>query len=111
MLQDALAASVPPLNEIVCGAVVDNVPPHCEEESVETVSPLGSVSVKLIPLRSTAVLGLVRVNVNMDAAPSATGLGENALLKLGEEGAPQPVKVTLSMLRSAPLLGVLAPVP
>jgi hypothetical protein len=111
MLQDALAASDPPLNEIVCGAVVDNVPPHCAEEVVETVSPLGSVSVKLIPLKATAVFGLVRVNVSVEVAPAATGLGEKDFVNVGEEGAPQPVNVTLSRLRSAPLLGVFAPIP
>ena len=111
ILQEALAASVPLVKEIVCGVVVDNVPPHCEEEPVETVSPLGSVSVKLIPLRATAVFGLVSVNVRVDVAPAATGLGENDFVKFGEEGAPQPVNVTLSRLRSAPLLGVFAPIP
>ncbi len=111
ILQEALAASVPPLNEIVCGAVVTNVPPHCEDEAMVTVSPLGSVSVKLMPLRATALFGLVNENVRVDVAPAATGLGENDFVKLGEDGVPQPVKVTLSRLRSAPLLGVLAPIP
>ena len=111
MLQEALAASVPPLNEIVCGAVVDSVPPHWVEEPVVTVSPLGNVSVKAIPLKAIVALGLVNEKVRVEVAPAATGFGENDFVIIGEEGAPQPVKVTLSRFRSAPLLGVLAPVP
>ena len=110
-LQEALPAKAPPLNEIVCGAVVDNVPPHCAEEPVATVSPPGNVSVNAIPLRAMVVFGLVSANVNVEVAPAATGLGEKDLLRVGEEGAPQPVNVTLSRLKSAPLLGVFAPVP
>jgi len=109
MLQEAPPAREPPLKEIVCGAVVANVPPHWVEDVVATDSPLGNVSEKVIPLRAIVVFGLVRANVNVDVAPAATGLGENDLLRLGEEGAPQPVKVTLSRFRSAPLLVVLAP--
>ena len=111
MLQVALAASVPPLKEIVCGAVVDSVPPHCVEDPVVTVSPLGNVSVNAMPLKAIVALGLVNENVRVELAPAATGLGENDLLRVGEEGAPQPVKVTLSRFRSAPLLVVFAPVP
>jgi hypothetical protein len=110
-LQEALTASVPPLNEIVLGAVVDNVPPHWEEDAVGTVRPLGKVSVKLTPVNATPVFGLVRVNVNVEVAPTATGLGENALLIVGGVGVPQPAKVTLSKLISFPLDVALAPYP
>ena len=110
-LQEAPPARVPPVKEMVWGAVVAKVPPHWVEEAVATVSPLGSVSVKAIPLKAIVALGLVSVNVNVEVAPIATGFGEKALLMMGEEGAPQPVNITLSRLRSAPLLAVLAPVP
>ncbi len=111
ILHEALAASVPPLKEMVRGAVVESVPPHCDDDPVETLKPLGNVSVKAIPLRDKALLGLVNVNVNVEFAPAATGLGEKDLLRVAEEGAPHPVNLMLSRLRSAPLLGVLAPVP
>ena len=110
-LQEAPPARLPPVKERVRGAVAAKVPPHCVEEAVATVSPLGSVSVKAMPLKAIVALGLVSVNVNVEVAPIATGFGEKALLMMGEEGAPQPVNVTLSRFRSAPLLVVLAPVP
>lgn len=111
MLQEALTASVPPLNEIVCGAVVDNVPPHCGDEPVVTVKPLGKVSVKVTPVNATPVFGFVTVNVNVDVAPAATGLGEKALLSVAGVGVPQPVNVTLSKLISFPLEVAFAPLP
>lgn len=110
-LHEAPPVRLPPVKEMVCGDVVAKVPPHCVEEAVATVRPPGSVSVKAIPLRAIVVLGFVRVNVSVEVAPIATGFGEKALLMIGEEGAPQPVNVTLSRFRSAPLLVVLAPVP
>lgn len=110
-VQEALAASVPPLNEIVCGAVVDSVPPHCEDDPVVTVKPLGRVSVKLTPVKATPVFGFERVNVNVDVAPTETEFGENALLRVAGVGVPQPVKVTLSKLISFPLEVAFAPYP
>ena len=110
-MQEAPAASVPPLNEIVRGAVVDNVPPHCEDDPVETVRPLGKVSVKLTPVKATPVFGLVSVNVNVEVAPAATGFGENALLIVAGPGVPHPVNVTLSKLISFPLEVAFAPDP
>ena len=110
-VHEAPAARVPPLNEIVCGAVVDNVPPHCEDDPVVTVRPLGRVSVKLIPVNAMPVFGFVTVNVNVEVEPAATGSGEKLLLIVEGEGVPQPVKITLSRFKSAPLLGVLAPKP
>src|SRR6185436_16689949 len=108
-LQEAPPARVPPVKEMVWGAVVAKVPPHWVEEAVATVNPPGKVSAKAIPLRAMVVFGLVKVNVSMEVAPAATGFGENDLLMVDEEGAPQPVNVTLSRFRSAPLLAVLAP--
>ena len=81
------------------------------EEAVATVSPAGNVSVKAISLKAIVALGLVSAKVSVEFVPTATGFGENDLVMIGEEGAPQPVNVTLSRLKSAPLLGVLAPVP
>ena len=69
MLQEALATRVPPLKEIVCGAVVDNVPPHCVEDPVVTVNPLGNVSVNAIPLKAIVALGLVSEKVRVELAP------------------------------------------
>ena len=110
-VQEAPAASVPSLNEIVCGAVVKSVPPHCEDDPVETVSPLGRVSVKLTPVKATPVLGFERVNINVEVAPTATGFGENILLMVAGVGVPQPVKVMLSKLISFPLEVAFAPYP
>ena len=90
---------------------MDSVPPHCEDDPVETVRPLGRVSVKLTPLKATPVFGLVRVNVSVDVAPTATGFGVNALLMVAGVGVPQPVKVTLSKLISFPLEVAFAPYP
>lgn len=109
IVQDALAASAPPPNEIVRGAVVVSVPPHCVEEPVVTVRPLGSVSVKLTPVNARPVFGFVTVNVKMDVAPIATGFGEKALLIVAGVGVPQPVKVILSKLISLPLEVAFAP--
>ena len=106
-----LTASVPPLNEIVWGAVVDNVPPHCEDEPVVIVKPLGKVSVKLTPVNATPVFGFVTVKVRVDVAPIATGFGENALLMVAGVGVPHPVKLTLSILISFPLEVALAQYP
>jgi hypothetical protein len=83
---------------------VDSVPLHCEDEPVGTVRLPGKVSVKLTPVKSTPVFGLVRVNVKVEVAPRETGFGENALLKVAGEGIPHPEKVTLSTNISEPEL-------
>jgi hypothetical protein len=106
-LQEALAARVPPLKEIVWSAVVDNVPPHCVEDPVLTVRPLGRVSEKPIPVNATPEFGFVIVNVSVDVAPTATGFGENTLVIVGGLGTTQPVKVTSSKYKSEP--GLLLP--
>ena len=110
-LQEAPAASVPPLNEMVRGAVVVSVPPHWVEEPLVTVRPLGKVSVKLRAVNATPVFGFVTVNVKVDVAPIATELGEKALPMVAGVGVPQPVKVILSKLISFPLEVALAPLP
>ena len=111
IVQEALTASVPPLNEIVPGAAVVNVPPHCGEDPFVTVTLLGRVSVKLMPVNATPVFGFVTVKVSVDIAPIATGFGENALARVAGTGVPHPVKVTLSKLMSFPLEVAFAPLP
>lgn len=111
IVQKVLTASVPPLNEIVRGAVVVNVPPHWVDEPEVTVRPLGRVSVKLTPVNATPVFGFVTVKVNVEVAPMATGFGENALVRVAGVGVPHPVKMTLSKLMSFPLEVALAPYP
>ena len=104
-LQEAPDRSVPPLNTIVREtAFVDSVPLHCGDDPLGTVSPPGRVSVKLTPVKSTPVFGLVRVKVRVEVAPTETGLGENALLMAAGEGIPHPVKLTLSTNISEPEL-------
>jgi hypothetical protein len=111
IVQEALTASVPPLNEIVPGAVVVNVPPHCEDDPFGTVTLPGRVSVKLIPVNATPVFGFVTVKVSVEVAPTATGFGEKALVSVPGTGVPHPVKVTLSKLMSFPLEVAFAPLP
>lgn len=111
IVQEVLTASVPPLNEIVRGAVVVNVPPHWVDEPEVTVRPLGRVSVKLTPVNATPVFGFVTVKVNVEVALMATGFGENALVRVAGVGVPHPVKMTLSKLISFPLEVALAPYP
>lgn len=50
VVHDAPAASVPPVNEMVLGAVRVSVPPHSMLDPLVTVRPEGSVSVNVIPL-------------------------------------------------------------
>lgn len=96
MLQEPLAASVPPENEIVLGAVVVRVPLHCDEDPVVTVSPDGNVSVNATPVKDAPAFGLVTVNVNVDVAPTATGSGEKLFVIVGGFGMAQPVILMLS---------------
>ena len=66
-----------------------------------TCTPDGSASVNAAAV-SGAVLVFVSVNVSVDVALTAIGLGENALAIVGLTAVPQPVKTMLSMERSAP---------
>ena len=110
--QFAPTARAPSDSEIVLvAAVVVSVPPHSEVDPSATVTPVGKVSEKAISLKVTVELGLVIVKLKLEVPPTATGSGENDLLMVGGLGTPQPVKETLSMFRSAPLLGVFAPKP
>jgi len=83
-LQLPLDTSVPPVNVIVLGAVVDSVPPHVEVgPEVGTVIPDGSVSVKLIPVRFCEAFGLVIVKVKLVVALSSTLDAPNDLETVG----------------------------
>lgn len=95
-VQFAPAASVPPVNESVLGAVRVNVPAHCTDDPEVTVSPAGKVSVKATPLTATLALGLVTVKVSVDVAPTATVLGAKLLVMVGGFGMAQPVKMMVS---------------
>ena len=47
------------------------------------VTPLGNVSVNVMPLWAVAPVGAVRVNVSVDVPPGVTEVGLNALVRLG----------------------------
>ena len=94
--QEAPAASVPPAKEIVPGAVVVSVPPHCADEPLATVTPAGSVSVNARPLKADPTFGFVTVKLRVDVAPTATGSGEKLFVIVGGSGFLQPVKIMLS---------------
>ena len=76
-LQREAAASVPPVNVIVEGAVVVSEPPQTVVGLlVPTVTPEGRVSVKLTPESAVPAFGFVRANVRVDVPPTATVAGE-----------------------------------
>jgi hypothetical protein len=93
-----------PLNAMLVGAVVVNVPPQTVAVALATVRPLGSVSLKATPVSATGLAaGLVIVNVNAVVAfsPISDGLntfaidGGAALVK--EAVAVNPVKLSLAV--------------
>jgi len=99
--------SVPPLKLIVLGAVVVSVPPHAAVgPEVATVTPAGSVSVKLIPVRFCVAFGLLMVNVSEVVAPSSTLEAPNALVIVGGVAT---VSVAEAVLPVPPLADVTAP--
>jgi hypothetical protein len=81
--QFVFEASVPPLNEMRLGAVVVTVPPHVAAVPVGTDSPVGSVSVKVIPVSPKLVLGLVSVNVRLVVPPTGIPAAPNPLVIVG----------------------------
>src|SRR5436305_1255941 len=103
-VQEPLAGIVPPLNvSDVAAAVGAHVPPHVVAAAgvAATCTPAGSASVNAA-LVSGAGFAFVSVNVSVEIPFTAIGLGENALAIAGFTAAPQPVKTTLSIDRSAP---------
>ena len=109
--QFAPPANDPPVKAIVLVAfTVERDPPQVVvgPESA-TVTPAGSVSEKAMPLNATPEFGLVTVKLSVDVSLTGTGSGEKFFVIVGGFGMAQPVKETLSMFRSAPLLSVFAP--
>ena len=83
-VQFVFAASDPPLNVTVLGAVVVSDPPQVVVGPlVATVNPAGRVSLKLMPLRRVPRLGLVIINVSVAVLPVKIELGENDLARAG----------------------------
>ncbi|MCH8342078.1 MAG: hypothetical protein IIA51_11060 [Chloroflexi bacterium] len=110
--QFAPPANDPPVKAIVLGDVVERDPPQVAVgPEVATVTPAGNVSEKAMPLSATAAFGLVTVKLSVEVSLTATGSGEKSFVIVGGLGMPQPVNDTLSMFKSAPLLGVFAPKP
>ena len=108
--QFAPPANDPPVKAIVLGEVVDREPPQVTlGPEVATVTPAGNVSENAIPLSDSVEFGLVTVKLRVEVSLTATGSGEKSFVIVGGLGMPQPVNETLSMFRSAPLLGVFAP--
>jgi hypothetical protein len=81
--QVPLAASVPPVNEIIPGAVVVTVPPQVARVPLGTDSPAGSMSVKLIPDSDWLVFGLVIVNIKLVVPPTGMLASPNPLVSVG----------------------------
>jgi len=96
--QEPLAASVPPLNEIMVGEAVASVPPQVLELAVGTDSPAGSVSVKVIPVSPSPVFGLVIVNVRLVVPPTGMLAAPKPLVIVGGEAT-----VTVAVLLVAPV--------
>src|SRR5262249_44911179 len=69
-MQVPLAASVPPLNEIILGEVAVTVPPQTLALPVGTVNPAGNVSVKAMPVSGSAALGLLIVKLSEVICPT-----------------------------------------
>lgn len=87
-LQVPLAASEPPVNEIVLGEVVVREPPQVVVGPLlATVRPAGRVSVNAMPLSAVPALGFVNVNVRVDVPLTAMAVGANALVSVGADGA------------------------
>jgi hypothetical protein len=81
--QVPLAASIPPVNEIMLGAAVVTVPPQVVAVPLGTDSPAGSVSVKLIPDSDWLEFGLVIENVRLVVPPTGMLDSPNAFESVG----------------------------
>lgn len=92
-----LNASVPPLKEIVLGAVTVSVPPlQAETVEEETVSPAGRTSEKETPVRDVPVLGFVNKNDSVLVLPVPMEFGVKLFDRFGTVGRGQPVITMLS---------------
>lgn len=97
IVQEPLAASVPPEREIVLGAVVVNVPVvHAVVELDTTVSPAGKTSLKETFGKDVVVFGLVMVNVRTLVVPVPMEVGAKLFERFGTVGRGQPVMSMLS---------------
>lgn len=105
---DALAASEPPVMLMVLGAVVVTVPPQVVADPFATVSPAGSVSVKLIPVRPSEVFGFVIVNIRLVVPPTTMLEAPNDLAIVG--GVATESVAALLAAPVPPLVDVTAPV-
>src|SRR5215472_14432466 len=96
-----LIPSVPPLNVMVLGAVVDTMPPlqAAVGPEVGTVIPAGSVSVNAIPVSPRVELGFVMLNVRVLVWPNSMLDGENDFIIVG---AAATFIVTVAMLVQPP---------
>ena len=117
-VHELFAGMVPPVGDpkvkevaLAAGAQVGDPPHVVEAEGVAaTCRPVGRVSVNVTPVKAIE-FELERVKVNVDMPFTAIGSGENALVIVGGTGVAQPVKFTLSRLRSFPLEVAFAPYP
>src|SRR5437867_3754524 len=99
---------MPPVNEIVLGAVVVTMPPHTAVgPELATVMPAGKVSVNATPVRLTAAFGLVSVKVSVVVPFSKTLELPNALLMVG---AATTVIIAVAMFPVPPFVEVTLPV-
>jgi len=113
--QLVLAASEPPVNEIVLvAAVVVNVPPHTGETTKSEMDrPSGRMSVKTMPVKFLFPgCVLLIVNESVEFAPFTIGSGEKDLVMVGGgAGIAHPVNEISSKKRFDPELSLFAPVP
>jgi hypothetical protein len=115
-VHEPLAGIVAPVGEPKVSDVAPDVgdhvgvPPHvvAAEGVAATCKPDGSESLKVRPV-SAIEFELASVKVSVEIPLTAIGLGEKALVIAGGTGVAQPVKVTLSRLKSFPLDVALAP--
>src|SRR5262249_2348856 len=110
MVQEALAARVPPLRLIEPEpAVAVTVPPQAllRPLGVATTSPAGRLSVNAIPVRARVVLGLVMLKVSDVLAPTRMLAAPKALVIVG--GVPT-VRFAVAVLPVPPLVEVTLPV-
>ncbi len=112
-VHDPPAGIVPPVKESVALPAVgahDGGPPQVDTAATvgATTTPAGSWSKNAADVSGTE-FGLVSVKVSVDEPPTVIGFGANDLTSVGCWATPQPVKVRLSMRRSAPEFWLFAP--
>ena len=110
MVQEPLAASVPPLRlmELEPAAAV-TAPPHIPLTTlgVDTTTPEGKASVKEMPLRDSAVFGLLMVKVRLVPPPTEIVDAPKAFMIVGGEAT---TRLAVAVLPVPPLVELTAPV-